>query len=70
MSSYGILGHIIVVQYTTNILQWTVPVIHLLNTSTRMPFEILFVMLIRAIIFPFILGIQCLHENEKITVFW
>ena len=39
--------------------------IHLLNTPTRMPFEILFGMLMGAIIFPLALGIQWLHENEK-----
>ena len=39
--------------------------IYLLNTTTRMLFEMLFVMLIGAIVFPFALGIQCLHENEK-----
>ena len=38
---------------------------HLLNKTTRMPFEILLVMLIGAIVFPFALGIHCLHENEK-----
>ena len=37
----------------------------LLNTTTRMPFKILFVMLIGAIVFQFALGIQSLHENEK-----
>ena len=42
-----------------------VPFIHQLNTTTRMPFEILFVMLIEAIVSPFALGVQCLHENEK-----
>ena len=48
-----------------------VPLIHLLNTTTRMLFEILFVMLIGAIDFPFTLGIQCLHGNEKNRkVFW
>ena len=36
---------------------------HLLNTTTRIPFEILFVMLIGATVIRF--GIQCLHENEK-----
>ena len=52
-----------------NNFQW--PVIQLLNTTTRMLFEILFVMLIGAIVFPFALGIQCLHENEKNRkVFW
>ena len=30
-----------------------------------MPFEILFVMLIEAIVFSFALGIQFLHDNEK-----
>ena len=40
--------------------------IHLLNTTTRMLFEIWFVMLIGIIVFPFALGIQCLHENEKL----
>ena len=33
--------------------------------TTRIPFEILFVVLIGAIVFPFALGIQYLHENEK-----
>ena len=46
-------------------MKWLVVLIHLLNTTTRMPFEILFVMLIGAIVFPFALGIQRLHENEK-----
>ena len=46
-------------------LQWPIPVVHQLNTTTRMPFEILFVMLMREIVSPFTLGIQCLHENEK-----
>ena len=45
--------------------QWPLPLIQLLNTATRMPFETLFVMLIGAIVFPFALGIQCLHENEN-----
>ena len=44
--------------------KWLVPVIHLLNTTTRMPFEMLFVMLIGATFFTFTLGIQCLYENE------
>ena len=39
--------------------------IHLLNRTVRMPFEILFVMLIRTIDFPFALGIQSMHENAK-----
>ena len=39
--------------------------IHQLNTTTRIPFEISFVMLIGKIVFPSALGIQCLHENEK-----
>ena len=30
-----------------------------------MPFEIMFVMLIGAIVSPFALAIQCLHENEN-----
>ena len=42
-----------------------VPLIHLLNTTTRMSFEILFVTLIGAIVFAFSSGIQCLDENEK-----
>ena len=45
--------------------EWLVPLIHLLNTSTRMPFEILFVMLIEAIVILFAFGVQCLHENEN-----
>ena len=44
--------------------EWPVPIILLLNITTRMPFEILFVMLIGAVAFPFALGIQRLHENE------
>ena len=39
--------------------------IHLLNITIRVPFEILFVLLIGAIVFTFALGIQCLHENVK-----
>ena len=46
-------------------IELLVPLIHLLNSTTRMPFEILFVMLIGTIVFPFALGIQCLHEIEK-----
>ena len=38
--------------------------VHLLNTTTRMPFKILFVMLIGLIVFAFDLEVQCLHENE------
>ena len=43
---------------------WPVPLIHLLNTTTRIPFEVLFATLIEAIVFLFALGIQCLDENE------
>ena len=46
------------------------PLIHLLSTTTRMPIEILSVMLIGVIVFPFALGIQSFHENEKTAVFW
>ena len=35
------------------------------HTTNRMPFEILFVMLIRAVVCAFALGIQCLYKNEK-----
>ena len=45
-------------------IQW-LPFIHLLNTTTRIPFEIVFVALIGAIVFPFASGTRCLHENEK-----
>ena len=45
--------------------QWPALLIHLLNTTTRMPFEILFVMLIRATVSLFALGIQCLHNNAR-----
>ena len=45
--------------------QWPVSLIHLLNTTTRTPFEILFAMLMAAIVFPFALWIPCLHKNEK-----
>ena len=38
---------------------------HLLNITTGMPFEIIFAILIGAIIFPFALGTHCLHENRK-----
>ena len=38
---------------------------YLLNTITRMPFKILFVVLVGAIGCPFALEIQCLHENAK-----
>lgn len=38
---------------------------HLVKTATRVPFQILFVMLVGAIVFPFPLSIQCLHENEN-----
>ena len=48
-----------------DIMCWPAPLIHLLNTTTRMLFEILFVMLIGAIVFLFALGIQCMHESEK-----
>ena len=44
--------------------KWPVPFIHLLNTTTRMAFR-KFVLLIGAIVLPFILGIQCLPENKK-----
>ena len=49
------------------VYQWLVAFIHLLNTTTRMPSEILFVMLIKAVVFPFALEIRLLHENEKKT---
>ena len=45
--------------------EWPVPLIRQLNTTTRMPVKIFFVMLIGDIIFPFALGIQCLHENGE-----
>ena len=45
--------------------EWPVPLIRQLNTTTRMPVKIFFVMLIGDIIIPFALGIQCLHEKEK-----
>ena len=52
-------------------MEWPVPLIHQLNTTTRMLFEILFVMLIEAIVILFALGVHCLHENEKNNkVFW
>lgn len=41
--------------------QWLVPFIHLLNTTTKVPFVILFLMSIGAIDLPFALGIQCSH---------
>ena len=53
------------------LFQWPAPLVHLLNATTKMRFEILFVMLVGAIVFPFSFGIQCLHENEKTRkVFW
>ena len=50
---------------TCSEFEWLAPLIDLLNTTTRMLFEILFVMLIRAIVFPRALGIKCFHENEN-----
>ena len=47
--------------------QWLVLLTHLLNTTTGMPYEMLFVMLIGAIVFPFALGIQRLYKNEMTT---
>ena len=44
---------------------WLVLLIHLLNSTARMPFDILLVMLIGANVFPLALGIQCLYENKK-----
>ena len=41
------------------------PAIQLLNRASRMPFGIFFVVLIRAIVFPYALKIQCLHEDGK-----
>ena len=53
--------------YITQDEHWQVPLIYLLNTTTRLPFEILFVTLIRAMAFPFDLEIQYLHDFEIIA---
>ena len=45
------------------------PYTHVLNKTTRMPFEILFVTLVGATAFPPVLGVQCLHESEKTTTY-
>ena len=40
-----------------------------LNKTTKIPFETSFEMLIAAIVFPFALGIEDMHENEKPAVY-
>ena len=45
--------------------KWPIPFVHQLNTTSRIRLEILFVMLIGAIVLPFTLGNQCLLENKN-----
>ena len=66
MSDFHILAQNVRDRPSPNSLaQWPVSLTQMLNTTTRKPFEILFVMLTVAIVFPFALGTGCLHENEK-----
>ena len=45
--------------------QQPVPLVYPLNTTTRMPFEILFIILIGAIVFPFTLEFSVWMKMEE-----